>query len=143
MIEDMSVAEIEDTIEEDSLKFTCKDCKYTTKSKTHIDSHVRSEHTNDDDQEVEFICAVCKFKFNEAEGYNSHVLIHDGNPQLDLQALQNLVFCKILDVEIENMNEFDKRCKHCNFVTKTDSILTAHIDDNHISGTCENSFFFF
>ena len=139
MIEDMSVAEIEDTIEEDSLKFTCKDCKYTTKSKTHIDSHVRSEHTNDDDQEVEFICAVCKFKFNEAEGYNSHVLIHDGNPQLDLQALQNLVFCKILDVETENMNEFDKRCKHCNFVTKTDAILTAHIDDNHISGTCENS----
>ena len=59
------------------LKYTCLECSYKTKVKSHMDEHVKTLHGQNPTQEIKFNCGSCKHEFCEEENYNKHVKTHD------------------------------------------------------------------
>ena len=76
------------TIEDNLLKFTCLDCKFSANSKESMNSHVHQEHTLEDIEQVEFKCKHCNHAFSEAENYDIHMQSHD-NEWLDVKKAEN------------------------------------------------------
>ena len=64
-----------------TLKYTCLECDYKTKVKSHMDKHVQTVHIPEI-KELNFICGICKHEFVEKDNYNTHVKIHDGHQQV-------------------------------------------------------------
>jgi hypothetical protein len=69
MMEDATTTDLTDgsvhVLEENLLKYTCKECNLITTSREQIDDHVRSKHLPDSDEEVRFVCIVCQHEFIE------------------------------------------------------------------------------
>ena len=69
LIEDITVTGLgnrsETLLEENSLKYTCHACNYVTTNKVDIDNHVLSKHLPCDDEELRFICIICKHEFKD------------------------------------------------------------------------------
>ena len=111
MLEDISVSDLtkesNNTLEENALKFTCNECNVVTTSKTRLDKHVKSTHLHDDDNEVTFVCVICKHEFSEVEDYDNHIKVHESiSDEIDddLVELQNIAFCHILENIAETLN---------------------------------------
>ena len=147
MIEDVTATNLtnEITLEENVLKYTCSDCMFVTISKACIDDHVKTRHLPDKNEEVRFICIVCKHEFSEVEDYDSHVKMHEmiNHREDDLTDLQNVVFTHILEqqiLEIENekkvkrvCDETKYSCDQCEFSTNAEEHLKVHIQTIHQS----------
>ena len=141
MIEDLTTTDLENCnknlIEENTLKYTCKECNYATTNKGHIDDHVRSEHLPYDNEEVKFVCIICKHEFNEAEDYDSHVKTHESTTKshdIQFSELENMVLCDILQHHADEMDKDDfnsKNCPPCNFTSEAELNLSAHSKESH------------
>ena len=51
------------------LKYTCLDCEYKTKVKSHMEKHVKSIHMPEA-KDVNFVCGTCDHEFVGEENYN-------------------------------------------------------------------------
>ena len=64
MIEDLTVTELshvdDKLIEENSLKYRCKDCNVVAMSKRLIDVHVKTKHLAEKEEKVRFVCTICQ-----------------------------------------------------------------------------------
>ena len=61
MIEDVTITDLSresTSLDENSLKYTCKECNVKTTSKKRIDDHVKSQHSPDEEEEVKFVCNI-------------------------------------------------------------------------------------
>ena len=157
MIEDISVTDLSidnvKNIDEDSLKYTCFQCNYTTTSKTSIDRHVDAKHADEGEEEVKFICIICEHEFDIAEDYDCHVKIHeerssrtnDNLTDNSVRELSNLVYCHILDHQVQLMStdsEGDlpeielqpnalQQCNQCDHTASNKTNLNTHIQIKH------------
>ena len=89
----------------DKLKYTCLDCNYKTKTKSHMDEHVRSLHGNGPNKEITFICATCKHEFSEEENYNKHVKIHDEQNNANLLTSSKKIDVMVVDLLDDNEDD--------------------------------------
>ena len=139
MIEDISSTDLEsrngNPLEENSLKYTCNECKYITTNKAHIDDYVKSQHLPCDNEEVQFVCIICKHEFKEAEDYETHVKIHDGQSEAEnkeFNQLNNFIFNDILEhLAYETQNDNKCKCKKCELKTKRKDSNRAHKKTMH------------
>ena len=140
-IEDLTV-EDEDTLEENSLQYTCKDCKFVTKSKTSINNHVKDNHTQDENEEVKFICIVCGYEFTVAEDYDSHVKTHETANEDEVKEqmeLENIVFNHIIETYIAT-EITDLKCDMCEHLADAKTSLMVHVQTKHeTEQTCPES----
>ena len=60
----------------ETLKYTCLECDYKTKTKVNMEKHVESIH-EPTVKDVHIICGVCEHKFNQEEDYNIHLENHE------------------------------------------------------------------
>ena len=75
MLEDLSSTELEVeeiNLDDNSLKYTCIECKYVTVRKEAMDLHVSNKHKSNENEDVKFSCTKCGHDFNEAENYDRH-----------------------------------------------------------------------
>ena len=139
MIEDISSTDLEsrngNPLEENSLKYTCNECNYITTNKAHIDDHVKSQHLLCDNEEVQFVCIICKHEFKEAEDYDTHVKIHDGQSEAEnkeFNQLNNFSFNDILEhLAYETQNDNKCKCKKCELKTNRKDSNRAHKKTMH------------
>ena len=155
MIEDITVTDMSndsvDILQENVLKYTCKECNFATTSKSHIDGHVKSKHLADKNEEVRFVCIICKHEFSEVDDYNSHVKAHERitmtrmmhDKDEEIAELENIVFCYILEDQIKDMEDEKLKskiksgcnlsCNQCEFETDNDVSLKGHMQITHKS----------
>ena len=107
MLENISLTDLTNdsvTVEENTLKFTCLECKFPTISKEGMDSHISQEHTLDNVEQVQFKCRICGHAFSEAENYDIHIQVHD-NESIDIKEAENIVYITIAEQEISSINQ--------------------------------------
>ena len=149
MIEDVTITGLsgdDQPVEEVPLKYTCFECKYTTKSKQSIDEHVKLNHGPELTEEVRFICKVCDHAFGELENYEIHEKTHgtvQNNDDQDLDDLSKRILVQILEsfeIELQEaqedknfsfLEEFNIKCEQCKFSTGDQTELKTHMQLLH------------
>ena len=109
------------------LKFTCKECNTSLRTKVELDKHVEEEHITSD-EELLLVCSVCEQEFNQVTDYHSHVVTHDivtsNKTSPDVKAAESTKAFK---------------CTFCNFTCGRDFLLDEHIVQEHKSRTQMNT----
>ena len=125
MIEDLNVTDLENqTIQENTLKYTCDVCHYVTTNKKNIDEHITEKHESNKNEEVTFMCTICNHEFREAESYDSHLKIHEVRKEsYSIKELENLAFCDIIDHQIS----ISMDCLECEHKAVTETQLKGPV----------------
>ena len=92
--------EDENTLEENSLKYTCNDCNFVTSSKRNIDEHIETKHLPEVDEDIRFECSKCKQELTEAKEYDNHMKTHDKAEDINdqpIKELENMIFNLIIE----------------------------------------------
>ena len=61
-----------------------------------------------DDEEVKFVCIICKHECSKVDDYDSHMKTHDESvmvKDLAFHELENLILCHVLEYQICNLDE--------------------------------------
>ena len=74
-VEEVEVESIAAQQKKDVLKYTCLDCDFKTKLKSHMERHVKDIHNLRKGKSTS--CGTCDHEFVEVDNYNAHVKIHD------------------------------------------------------------------
>ncbi len=120
------------SIHSDICPFTCHECNFATKTKSHLNLHMK-KHSG----EKKNICKHCDKKFSQSSNLKTHQLIHSDSKPFKCSLCQ--FACSYPSGLRSHMNNIhsDKRpftCHECNFATKTKSHLNKHIQTIHNDG---------
>ena len=104
-----------------------------------MDTHIRSNHKLEENEEVRFVCIVYQHKFTESEDYDSHVKQHESVSEKDesIEELRNIVFCHLAEHHLgetereskddkSNESEIRLSCNKCEFVSNCEKEVKAH-----------------
>ena len=151
MQEDITISDISSVpeplplLKKESLKYTCLDCEYKTKTKSHMDKHVKDIH-KPEEKDINFICGICQHIFLEEDDYNLHVKVHDDPKETEVS---NVISASTVEVvteerlldksgeevvptlqeEIQNKENIvvlENRCTKCNKIIRTEIGLNRH-----------------
>ena len=109
------------------------------KKKENIDEHVAVKHTDNEDEEVKYLCIECKEEFDDVEGYEEHVDMHTSKTT-ELKYLENLVFTTILENYIDNppkddglvvLKEETIVCTKCALAFASEKDMKTHMQTAH------------
>ena len=131
-ITDMT-GEIEQT---DTLKYTCLECKYKTKVKGEMNTHVHSVHASVAIEQIKFVCGKCSHEFVKEDDFNEHVKIHDVPKDDDSKLLVNDDERNEVSLNLEELTGTVKdcelyRCTKCAFSFPELLDLNSHTKMEH------------
>ena len=115
----------------DAKQFSCQQCVYETKNRSHLEQHIRSQH-----EKVKEICEVCGNGFSDRSKLNRHVKkFHHADLQekKESQGVENLNKRKATDI-LENdakRNKGSLRCSICTAEFKELKNLNKHVKNIH------------
>nr|CAI5851291.1 unnamed protein product [Callosobruchus analis] len=124
--------------------FICYICKYTTRSKKSLISHISSRNCNLDTKSSQFICTKCNKTFRTKTGLNDHIIkMHsDLIASLSCKIYECTICChrtaskdnfeRHLLVHHTSISNFKfNNCKLCNITYKSKQGLDDHIVQKH------------
>ena len=168
--EDISISDLTDDnivpeLKEEPLKYTCRNCDYKTKTKSHVEKHVKAIH-KPEEKDINFICGTCEHIFVEEDNYNQHVKLHEEHKDKKLDKSKSPMMVQTvqtgdegllnpssndgkeeavtLQEETEEHAEvlevhavLEDKCTKCDKVIRTDTSLHRHAD---LCEKCEQTF---